>query len=131
LSRHTLPAPMGDDPDTGDEPTRPLRTHPHNGVLPADDDTRGNGILPIRKPDPEPDPAPRGHKPPEPDRLLPWLRIVVGVTLCLLVAFDVLIDNFGRMFHDPNFHTDTIMFAGMLALLGAYIGVETVTRRIK
>lgn len=58
-----------------------------------------------------------GHDPAE-GRLLRRLRVVAFLVSAGLFVLTVLVDEFGRLFVDSSYHTDSFLFGG---LLGAFL----------
>jgi hypothetical protein len=65
--------------------------------------------------------------PPRPDPLARERRAAIRVFIALSVAI-VLIDTLGRLFKDPSFHIDTIVFGMVFGTLLALLGIEGFSR---
>lgn len=61
--------------------------------------------------------ASNGRDPAE-GRLLRRLRVVAFLVSAALFALTVVVDEFGRLFVNANYHTDSFLFGG---LLGAFL----------
>ena len=57
------------------------------------------------------------------ERLLRKLQIVSGVVFLVLIVLMVTVDNFGRLFIDPNFHVSEVLAGTLVGALLALIGV--------
>lgn len=57
-----------------------------------------------------------------------WLRLASIVVVLVLLITLVLVDAFGRLFVDPMFHVDPVMFASLLGGLLITLGVEGASR---
>lgn len=52
------------------------------------------------------------------------VRPIAFATITALIVFTVLFDNIGRLFVDPTFHVDAVIFATLVGSWTALLGVE-------
>lgn len=62
------------------------------------------------------------------ERLLRRVRIICVIVILTMIVFLLTVDTFGRLFIDPNFHTNEVFVGTLVGALFPLVGVVSVSR---
>lgn len=69
-----------------------------------------------------------GSRDPVEERLLRRLRVVAGVVILVMIVVLLLVDTFGRLLVNPNFHIDELALGTLIGALLLLLGIEGINR---
>lgn len=69
-----------------------------------------------------------GSRDPVEERLLRRLRVVSGGVILAVIVLLTLVDTFGRLYVDPNFHIDELALGTLVGALLLLLGIEGISR---